>query len=66
MSTNNPDWPFETDLKTMKQDTYKCTCYVPKYAKIHPHWCKSKQKVTNKIDIVLKKIQKLENMINKL
>ncbi len=43
-------------------DKYKCTCYVPKDAKVHPHWCKSKQKVTSKLDIVLKKIQELQKI----
>jgi len=61
MSGHN-NWPFETDPEIMEQDKYKCTCYVPKNAKIHPHWCKSKQKVTSKIDIVLKKIQELQKV----
>ncbi len=60
--TDHSDWPFETDIPTMEQDKYKCTCYVPQDAKIHPHWCKSKQKVTSKIDVVLKKLQELQKI----
>lgn len=41
---------------------YKCTCYVPKDAKIHPHWCRSKQNVNSKIDQVLEKIKVLQKL----
>jgi len=77
LRNNYPDWPFDTDPATIEQpiphddieiallvqkDKYKCTCYVPKHAKVHPHWCKSKQNVISKIDIVLKKIEELQKI----